>query len=75
MQGLDALQLSGAHSVVDLCCEVDAGGMCTSNLQPGGLYKAGERHVCCGSSCMRNWHQVALIKFMALTSKGLGALM
>ena len=42
--GLDAsaLQLSGARSVIDMCCEVDAGGACTSNLQPGGLYQAGE---------------------------------
>lgn len=44
MRGLDAsaLQLSGAQSVIDLCCEVNVGGACTSNLQPGGVYLPGE---------------------------------
>ena len=42
--GLDAgaLQLSGARGVYNLCCAVDAGGACTSNLQPGGVYFPGE---------------------------------
>ena len=38
---LGALQLSGPRASVDVCCELDAGGACTSNLQPGGLYRPG----------------------------------
>ena len=52
--GLDAgaLQLSGARGVYNLCCEVDAGGVCTSNLQPGGVYFPGERSCAEGRPCL-----------------------
>ena len=55
VRGLDAsaLQLSGARSVINLCCEVGAGGACTSNLQPGGMYFPGE-HPCALQLFARN---------------------
>ena len=61
VRGLDAsaLQLSGAQSAFNLCCEVDAGGVCTSNLQPGGVYLPGEQSVPCRTfiyCCSSLWH-------------------
>ena len=56
--GLDAgaLQLSGARGVYNLCCEVDAGGVCTSNLQPGGVYFPGEHVMRCRMLRDMLWH-------------------
>ena len=36
-----ALGLQGGAGSVDVCCNVGANGVCTSNLQPGGFYRSG----------------------------------